>query len=76
MFTAYNQFIFCNRPKAESEENGDGIECRVETVPFMQERYHENKLSNKSGLYNVVLSNTLCVPYLLIIIEIFNRNGC
>lgn len=45
---SYDQFIFCNRRKAESEENGDGIECRVETAPFIQEGYQENKLSNKS----------------------------
>lgn len=46
---SYYQFIFCNRPKAESEENVDEIECQDEVVSLMQDRYQENKLSNETG---------------------------
>nr|XP_034310276.1 ankyrin repeat and protein kinase domain-containing protein 1-like isoform X2 [Crassostrea gigas] len=46
---SYYQFIFCNRPKAENEENGDEIECQEEVVSLMQDRYQENKLSNETG---------------------------
>lgn len=55
IFTAYYQFIFCNRPKAESEENGDEIECQDEVVSLMQDRNQENKLSNETGLYIIYI---------------------
>lgn len=51
IFTAYYQFIFCNRPKSESEENGDKIECQYEVVSIMQDRNQENELSNETGTY-------------------------
>lgn len=56
--------MFCNQPKAESEENGDEIECQDEVVSLMQDRYQENKLSNETGtdiIYIVFPSDTRVV---------------
>lgn len=48
---SYYKFIFRNRPKAKSKENGDGIECH-EIVSLMQGRNQENELSNETELGN------------------------
>lgn len=40
---SYKQLIFCNRPKEESDGNGDGIKCQDETVSLMQDRDQEKK---------------------------------
>lgn len=46
---AFKQLIFCNRPKEESDENGDEIKCQDETVSLMQDRDQENERSNEIG---------------------------